>query len=172
MYIGQTTNTVKERWRQHCKSYETPLSVDIQKFGEGKFSVIILADNIPESSLDEMERFYIRQYDTLEENGGYNISPGGHVVTQRTRDRLSNSRIGLKLVTHNKPMKNKSKGKVPPYVNRYKPVKGTHLITGEIIELESMSSDSRFDPRLLSAVCRGKRRHHHGYKWEYIACLS
>ncbi len=166
-YIGQTTYSMKERWRHHTKSVETRLGRDIRKFGEDKFSIIILAENIPIEQLDNMERFYIKQYETCGDTE-YNVSPGGKDTSAIHKLNLSNSRIGLKFTDNPKPVNNKSKGIRRMSVKRCKPVRGTHLLTGEIINLDSMSSDDRFDVRLISAVCRGKRRHHHGYKWEYV----
>lgn len=170
-YVGQTTYTIKERWRHHRKASSDGMPVlgdDIRNFGEHNFSVFVLAEVEDITTLDDLEKFYIKQYSTLYPSG-YNLTEGGYgFLLEHTKKAISDSRIGLRLVDNPKPMKNASRG-IRKYKDnsRFKPVVGTHLVTGETIELEGLSSDTRFDPRLVSACCRGKRRHHRGYAWKY-----
>lgn len=52
-----------------------------------------------------------------------------------------------------------------------KPVVGTHLITGEKIRFNSTKEaqrNSNFKSSGISAVCLGKKNHHHNYTWKYI----
>lgn len=85
-YIGQTNN-FKQRMRGHksdafCKtsySYETPLSYAIRKYGWENFENYILESIIVEdyNYIDERERFYIKYFNSLSKNNGYNITTGG-----------------------------------------------------------------------------------------------
>lgn len=54
-------------------------------------------------------------------------------------------------------------------INRRKPVKGTHLETGEVIRFDSASSANRhgFTGSNITSCCRGRLKHHKGYEWEY-----
>lgn len=55
-------------------------------------------------------------------------------------------------------------------VKNYKPVRATHLKTGEHLEFHSMSIavEYGFSPTNISQCCAGEKKSHCGYKWEYI----
>ena len=170
-YVGQTTYTIKERWRRHLSSRSDGipnLGDDIKKFGQHNFSVFILAEIQDIAALEDLEKFYIKEYNTLYP-AGYNLTEGGYgFVSDHTKIAISNSKVGLRFTDNPKPMKNKTRGIRKFKDNsRFKPVIGTHVLTGETIELVGVSTDDRFDPRLVSACCKGKRRQHRGYTWKY-----
>lgn len=78
VYIGLTTNTIKERWRQHCqtaKSNSRPLYCAMRKYGIENFYIeeIDAAETLPE--LGQLERKYIKQYNS--QINGYNLTAGG-----------------------------------------------------------------------------------------------
>lgn len=166
-YIGQTSQSIRERFRHHCKSRaETGSNIGdaINKYGTESFYAITLAscDNYKDAL--SLENLYIEQYNTLAPHG-YNLSING-ITIDSVKQKLSDSKIGLQIKAEVKPMKTLRKTATKRGLDKVKSVRGIHLITGEIIKLPSMSADSRFDPRLISAVCKGKRRHHRGYRWE------
>lgn len=78
-YIGQTNN-LKGRWSQHThlRNDNKNMYVDkaINKYGAEKFDFIIIdkADN--QIKADELERKYIKEFNTLKPNG-YNLLIGG-----------------------------------------------------------------------------------------------
>lgn len=86
-YIGQTSRTEAERWKEHCgearhpnwHTYNTALSRAIRKYGEDSFSVQILEDNIPNELLDEREIYWIKYYNTYSDDNkrDYNLTNGG-----------------------------------------------------------------------------------------------
>lgn len=82
VYIGQTTMTVQERFKQHmkpstCKQRRTyKLYNAINKYGSDKFYYEILETDIPVSLLDEAEIDYIDRYDSFK--NGYNSTNGGN----------------------------------------------------------------------------------------------
>jgi len=52
-----------------------------------------------------------------------------------------------------------------------KPVKGTHIKTGEVIVFKSAfqaSKTGEFSNSCIGRVCEGERKTHKGYTWEYI----
>lgn len=56
--------------------------------------------------------------------------------------------------------------------NKSKPVRGTNIKTGEVVEYHSTQEAQRlggFWSIHVSSCCRGKLKQHHGYKFEYIA---
>lgn len=81
-YIGQTTQDVQKRFRQHLEAaylknrptYNFCLARAIRKYGIDSFQIGILAE-VPDDDLDLVEAHYIDMYNTLAPNG-YNMSPG------------------------------------------------------------------------------------------------
>lgn len=168
-YVGQTQATLRSRWLSHAKKKqdtEGSIGRAVQDFGPGAFSVMELAQASP-CDLYALEEFYIAQYGTLYP-AGYNLTTGGQVLSAHTCERISRSRVGLQLVSSTKRLR-AGQGIRKPSEKRRKVI-GTHIITGDVIELPFMSADARFDIRLVSACCRGKRRHHKGYAWRYAEC--
>lgn len=79
-YVGQTIN-LKNRLRKHkhdkVKNPKTgSLQHDLQQYGFNDFELVIIEDNIPQSKLDEREKYWIEKLDTIAQ--GYNIAKGGH----------------------------------------------------------------------------------------------
>lgn len=78
VYVGQTTQTVELRWKQHCKSNSTCsiLSSAIKKYNKDNFIVeqIDIAETIEE--LNIKETYWIGHYDSFGKNG-YNLTSGG-----------------------------------------------------------------------------------------------
>lgn len=161
-YVGSTMASIVTRWQQHCKvkKRSTLLSSAIREYGSDKFSVFVLAENIPMEDLEQLERFYTLTYKTVSPLG-YNERIG-HLTAESTKLKLQKAMSGKKYVDNPKPMKGIT---ATGYGN--KPVIGVHIFTGEIVELPSICGDPRFDGRLVSACCRGKRRSHRGYRWSY-----
>jgi group I intron endonuclease len=82
-YVGQTTRPLEERWYWHCYEAKhgsrTRLHNAIRKYGPENFILAILYTGyeFDRSLLDECERLFIKEYDTLNHKNGYNISEGG-----------------------------------------------------------------------------------------------
>jgi hypothetical protein len=92
IYIGQTSKTINKRWRYHRGSYKSyvkhkngeggrkdlsnsALYASMLKYGYETFSIHKLIE-IPNSELNEFEKFYIQLYNTLSPNG-LNLTGGG-----------------------------------------------------------------------------------------------
>lgn len=84
IYIGQTSNQVKNRWKQHINSsinegsrdYNTYLHIAMRKYGIDAFLVeeIEVCDN---TQLDDREVFWIDYYNSFNNQCGYNLTLGG-----------------------------------------------------------------------------------------------
>lgn len=76
-YIGKAKDFNK-RHKQHLKG---KLIIDkaIRKYGEENFEIVILEENVEtDSQLNELEKLYIKKYDSYRKNGkGYNVADGG-----------------------------------------------------------------------------------------------
>lgn len=166
-YVGQTTVSVRDRWRSHCKSrseHSESIGNDIALYGQSSFKIEIIETIMDLNNLDMVESYYIEKLGTLEPSG-YNKLHSRQDMSAAIRNRISNARIGLVLTNAPKVLRNKKTNR--NMTSRMKPVVGVHIISGDIVTLPGLSSDSRFDPRLISACCRNKRRHHRGYRWSY-----
>lgn len=83
VYIGQTTQSVHERFMQHMKpstsksrgTYKFYNAVN--KYGRDNFYVETLESGVPIEQLDEKEIAYIKQYNSCD--NGYNSTYGGNV---------------------------------------------------------------------------------------------
>lgn len=88
-YVGITSQTPSRRW--HCgHGYKGNkyLYRAIVKYGWDSFKHLILADGLTQSEACELERAYIKKYDTTDRKKGYNHSTGGecHVLGYKMPD--------------------------------------------------------------------------------------
>lgn len=80
VYIGQTIQTVKERFYQHCatKCSDSVLNMAIhkaiKKYGKSNFTIEVI-EEVDKDSLNDREKFWIEYYNSY--NNGYNSTRGG-----------------------------------------------------------------------------------------------
>ena len=79
VYIGQTTQKVEDRFKQHLKLLKSNsnqiIHKAIKKYGKDKFYYEILECGVDMQDLSKKEEYYIKIYNSVE--NGYNISYGG-----------------------------------------------------------------------------------------------
>ena len=87
-YVGMTKN-VKQRWRHRGKAYDgcPYFHRAIQKYGWDNFDHEILMDGLTIEEACHMERYYIRELNTMGE-GGYNLAEGGYEGETKTPEQL------------------------------------------------------------------------------------
>lgn len=81
VYIGQTIQSVENRFKQHIRLQKTnknqAISKAIKALGKENFSYEVLESNIGSySELNRLEELYIKKYNSLSPKG-YNLCPGG-----------------------------------------------------------------------------------------------
>lgn len=102
-YIGLTTKTPEERWKQHIRTAYSPNSKDynelfkkaIRKYGPENFEISVLDNSDDLEELKQKEVYWIKQLNTyaFAPNGyGYNSTIGGDAPTKPT---VSVSRINI-----------------------------------------------------------------------------
>ena len=75
IYIGQTTRTIEERWKEHCKATDNyKIHQAMRKYGINNFSISLL-EEISNDQLNEREIYWIDFYNSY--NNGYNGTKGG-----------------------------------------------------------------------------------------------
>lgn len=130
-YIGQSVNFVG-RQRQHLSHLRRNIHKNEylqnawNKYGESnfKFSIIEICDI---DSLDELERFYIDKYNSMDVKYGYNRESGGNLkkkASEETKNKISKNHADVS--KENNPFYNKKHSKEsiqkylenPNYINR------------------------------------------------------
>ena len=81
VYIGQTIQDVKQRFKQHLKLQKSNknqvIYKAIQSIGKENFSYETLKTGVETyKELNELEQYYIDKYNSIVPNG-YNLCPGG-----------------------------------------------------------------------------------------------
>lgn len=107
IYIGQTKYSVESRFSKHCSNSRSSkesykrlyLYKSINKHGLDNFKVEpIVEGNFNKVMLDELEKHYIRLYNSTNPTKGYNSCPGGnsstYIRTEEIKERISKKLIG------------------------------------------------------------------------------
>ena len=113
-YVGQTMRSVEVRFKEHCNE-KTYIGNAMKKHGIENFSAEILEECTTREQLNEREKFWISELNTLSPNG-YNLAEGGNhggspspetrakmsaankgrTVSEETRQKISAARSGEK----------------------------------------------------------------------------
>ena len=137
IYVGQTINP-KERWWKHKNeaknidslSYKSHLYNSMDSYGIDKFSFEVIEECDCEI-LDERERYWIHELNTLELNG-YNILNGGRKLfgeenpfygkhhTEETKEVISKKNTGRKATDEERTMRSRiNKGSSNPFYGKH-----------------------------------------------------
>ena len=93
VYIGQTIQDVRKRWRRHCAptSRKSLIRTALFKYKKENFTFEVIDETPTDvNELNNLEKYYIRQFNTTSPNG-YNLTEGGlnYVITDELREKLS-----------------------------------------------------------------------------------
>lgn len=96
IYIGITSMLPEQRWGKDGYGYKGQkiLYSAIKKYGWSNIQHIIIANGVSYESAKNIEIDLIALYDITNRKNGYNISPGGDLISEESRKKISNSRIG------------------------------------------------------------------------------
>ena len=84
VYIGQTINTLEYRKNQHFREAKSKRRNTVyfhnalNKYGYENFKFEEIDSANTQQELDEKERYWIKYYDSINKNKGYNLDSGGH----------------------------------------------------------------------------------------------
>lgn len=110
VYIGQTCQNPKERWRDGLGYKRQPaMSRAIQKYGWENFLHIILQDNLTEFEAKEKEKELIQYFYSNNKDYGYNLTDGGegsagHITSEEAKYRISQTLKHIYEDKENHPM--------------------------------------------------------------------
>ena len=79
IYIGQTCQKPEKRWDYGCgyKRHNLHFYNAIKKYGWNNFEHIILEDCLSLEQANEREQYWIKYYNSNQEEKGYNLTAGG-----------------------------------------------------------------------------------------------
>ena len=193
VYIGQTIKSLKVRWSQHCTPNSNCrfLHNAIIKHGAINFTIEQIDVACSREELDQKEVYWIKYYDSMNQEKGYNLTSGGEhpIVSEQSIQRRVKSREGRftgknatmygKHHSENtrKRMSEKYKGVGNPFYGKkhsiewkqkkYKRVKC--IETGEVFEsIKSAGTRYDLDSSSISKCCRGKYKTIGGFHWRYV----
>lgn len=106
IYIGQTIQSLQKRWSHHCNDKKRccrKLANAIVKYGPENFTIEQIDVACTREELDVKEIYWIKHYDSMNPDKGYNLLGGGnknHVVGEETRRLLGLASRGRKCPEH------------------------------------------------------------------------
>lgn len=190
-YIGKTTSSIQDRWKQHCrdknkrKCEKRPLYSAMDKYGIENFIVEELEYVEDDSLLQDKEIYWIKELNTYGSNG-YNASKGGD---------------GKLLYDHNEIIELAKLGYSEPQIAEkiqcckdivYKILKANNAkvrrdsakliaqfdLAGNYIQTFWGTRDAVCwlnevgvcisSPSQITRVCRNEQKEAHGYIWKYL----
>ena len=175
-YVGQTSRTLEQRWREHCSNNSkcTHLHSAILKYGKENFKVEQIDIALDQGELDYKEMQYIKYYNTLAPNG-YNLDTGGkgsRKLSEITCYKISEHHANVSGELN--PMYGKERPEVG-LRNKLTKSKAVNQFTIDGIfiaqdpSIREAERQTGIDNRWISGVCKGKYGYKTagGYLWEY-----
>lgn len=153
VYVGQTTRSIEERFKEHCRRSNKcrKLANSINKYGKNNFSITVLK-NVENENYDSFikelnywERYYIHLYDSVK--NGYNCT-----------DQISYSNEYTSLKQSNSLAKSRSKA-----VYQYD-LDGTFIKSWPSV-MSAVKSFGKSKRHHITDVCNGRRKSSCGFLW-------
>jgi len=117
-YVGQTMISLDIRRSQHNHvamktKAKTAIHRAIRKYGIENFKWNILRECNTVNELNEMEEYYIKEYDTFSKNG-YNMTSGGknYIVSEEARKNMSKAKSGENHPNYGKTLSKETRKKM------------------------------------------------------------
>ena len=187
-YIGQTSRTIEDRWKEHLhNNHDIPLVRAFKKYGIENFKIECL-EECSESMVNERECYWISYYDTY--YNGYNATLGGDGRVQYNYEAILNKYFELKNTEavakyfgcsidtvrairkkfhtgnlyHNDPDLNKNLRKKVIMIDKdtNEPIKIFPSMRAASMYLIGSTDGNGH----IGAVCKWKRKTAYGYKWK------
>lgn len=175
VYVGMTTKTPKERWR-NGKGYKTlRFGRAIQKYGWDGFEHVIIADGLTREEACLLEKILIAEKDATNPQFGYNEAIGGESGgmykkhhTEESKEKIRKARIKDGFTDEHKKHISESKQGAKHHMAKpvYQYSKG-----GEFIRKWDYMNEAAKELHLsrgnISNVCLGRVKTCGGFIWTY-----
>lgn len=121
VYIGLTTQTLEYRWGRHLTegrniNNNKHLYKSMRKYGENNFIIEQIDETDDFVKLGELERYYIKMYDSTNIEKGYNLTAGGE---KNQYDGNSQSKLTVEDVIKIRTAYSECKYRVKDYWKKY-----------------------------------------------------
>ena len=190
-YIGKTSLTIDERFKEHCKDSQKercekrPLYDAFRKYGIENFKIEEIEYLEDDSKLSEREVYWINELQTYGHNG-YNATKGGdgkilydhneilELYNLGYSTKQIKSKLGCDISTINKVLKAhgiKSRG-ISHMIDQFD-LAGNYIQTFDSINsvvewlIEQGFTKSNAAGKNIIKCCNKQRKQAHGYKWLY-----
>ena len=112
IYVGQTSQRLRSRLAKHCCENEDTFKCRaINKYKSFKCEILYQGDD-----LDIQEIKFIKQYNSIDRNFGYNLESGGNlnkIVSEESRRKMSEAQKGRTISEeHKRKISESNKGKI------------------------------------------------------------
>lgn len=192
MYIGKTSSTIQERWKEHLKDAtrrskeHRPLYSAIKKYGADNF-IIEQLEEVPNDEIAcEREIFWIEYYGSFK--NGYNATKGGDGRQYADYDLIlalfNEGKTGKEICqitgydhkTVTLALEQKGISAAERKVRGNTQCKAVLMLDKNTLEIlksfSSLAEAGRFLNKpsgsiSISEVCRGKQQTAYGYKWKF-----
>lgn len=185
-YIGQTTQSLTERFWQHChrspsQSDRSAIHNAIKKHGKDNFTIEVLATAKSIDELNKLEIQYIKQLNTLSPTG-YNLLKGGDnkECHPETKEKISKTLKGRPIKNRmngapkGRPVSAERRARISKTLTevtqpwKYKKVLVNE--TGEVFESVNAAAKALGinRPALSNALIHGSKNRKTGYTFKYL----
>lgn len=174
-YVGQTTNSVLNRFADHCSEKRNRhISNAIKQYGKENFKVEEIATAFDKESLNNLEIYFVEKFNTMFPNG-YNHRAGGNqngVCSQELKRKISKAKSGKSIPSlKNRIISNNQRLQISKTLGGQKIV-GVSLTDNSIIIYETAHSTKAHghNPSNIVQICKkkGKRKISKGYTFFYL----
>lgn len=132
IYIGQTIQTVEERWKQHIRDAYSKirsrcinLENAIKYYGKNNFDIEIIVETI-QNDLDKLEYKYIKEYDCISPKG-YNLREGGNgIMSEESIEKMKKG--NFKKLEYK--LKDTFNNQMPKYILAFKEINKNKTLIG------------------------------------------
>jgi len=174
-YIGLTTQGTNRRWSEHKHRFnlgerDHKLYQAMRKYGIENFKCKTIHETENADELSGLEIDYIKKFDSF--NNGYNMTCGGDVVSDETKEKLSKIFKGRKITWAHKTVATRRKnGTITggiiwkgehPQLSEYQ-VKHPDGTIETIKGLRKFCREHNLSHNLMLATIKGLQHHHKGY---------
>lgn len=181
VYIGQTTHTLRDRWRLHCAKNSTCslLKQAIQEYGKDAFVMEQVDTAESRDELNQKEMAWIERENSIHPSG-YNVDKGGYHIQYTAAAKKKMSDHHADVGGENNPMfgnhhREDSKRLISSRLSGKYTGKESfnhraviNLDTGERFDTATAAADAYgVTVSTLTKTCRGVQQRTAGYRWAF-----
>lgn len=175
MYVGITSQNVKDRWGKGSKYHSQYFGNAIKKYGWDGFDHLIIASGLTKEDACEMERILIKTYDLTNPKKGYNMTLGGegggmynkhHSQETKEKIRIARKTMGFS-ESHKKHISESKSGVNHQFAKKVYQYAKDGTFIKEWDYMSQASQELKISKGNIGEVCNGNRKSAGGFIWSY-----